>query len=356
MTAVTYPVDLPCPSSAALQFAERRQLSTLPGPRSSRVLSTDRTGSQTIEIFLRTREQVQVWLDWLRDDLIDGAAWFSASWPQPQGGVGVRRFIGSPSYPQYLPKRGGWLVMAQCQMRGRGILPTRNYQNEVSVDRPLVWWKLDEPNGANVGADSGLIGLPLQINPTKTTLGVASLCAVGSALRVLSAGANPSIAAHNSAFNFGAGDFTLTALLKVSNAPASLSTIVGHGVTNADFGNWFLHLTSDGLFGLALYTANSNDAANRFTSPLSIADGLAHRIVARRNGSTITLIQDDAVVLTGEFALPIWSSTSQIGVGCTPWASGANPDLLIFDGVIDEVALWNRALSDERLQAQFRAL
>ena len=140
---MTYPIEypaayLPSPASAPLQWAERRGLSTTPGPRQSRILYTDQHGTQSLEFILRSAAQVQRWVDWVRDDLVDGAAWFAASWAQPQGGVGVRRFIGTPSFPEYLPVINAWRVSAVCEVRGRGDLPMTPHPSPIIVDVDAV--------------------------------------------------------------------------------------------------------------------------------------------------------------------------------------------------------------------------
>lgn len=117
----TYPDALPGPISAPIQSAERRMLSSLPGARQSRALSRDRLAGQELQFWF-SHEQCAVFTDWLENTLVDAGAWFAASWPIPQGGVGVRKFIGAPSYPRFYPGFG-WLVSAVCEVRGRGDLP-----------------------------------------------------------------------------------------------------------------------------------------------------------------------------------------------------------------------------------------
>lgn len=123
MALIAYPADLPCPRVAPIQRYERRQLSALPGPRQSRVLQRDKYSTQTLEFICRTPTQMQAWLDWYRAILGDGAHWFAAEWPQPEGGTGVRRFVGAPVYAEVFRPRGGWRIQIECRVRGRGELP-----------------------------------------------------------------------------------------------------------------------------------------------------------------------------------------------------------------------------------------
>jgi len=109
---IAYPATLPDPIRAPIQSAERRILSTLPGPRQARALQRQRMAGQEIE-FVFTYAEAQAFAAWVKNDLIDGGAWFTANWPQPQGGPGTRRFIGAPSSPKFVPNVG-WHVTARC--------------------------------------------------------------------------------------------------------------------------------------------------------------------------------------------------------------------------------------------------
>jgi hypothetical protein len=118
---IVYPASLPGPTAAPFQPAERRLLSSLPGPRQSRPIQRDRKASQQLD-FIFKHAEVAIFEAWLDGPLVRAGAWFAASWPQPQGGVGVRRFVGEPSFPVYYPGVG-WHVSAQVEVRGRGELP-----------------------------------------------------------------------------------------------------------------------------------------------------------------------------------------------------------------------------------------
>jgi len=127
---LTYPDALPGPISAPFQPAERRLLSSLPGPRNARPMQRDRKASQTLD-FIFTHNELAIFEAWVDGALVRAGAWFAASWPQPQGGVGVRRFVGEPSYPTHYPQVG-WHVVAEVEVRGRGELPGERY--EIDLD------------------------------------------------------------------------------------------------------------------------------------------------------------------------------------------------------------------------------
>lgn len=122
MPAITYPAGLPMPSVATLTPTERRDVSSLPGPRSSRVRQRDFNATQQIEWAVLTRSELAELRTWWHDVLVEGGAWFAATWPLPEGlVVGVRKFLAEPQRTYLGNNR--WRVSAQCEVRGRGMSP-----------------------------------------------------------------------------------------------------------------------------------------------------------------------------------------------------------------------------------------
>jgi hypothetical protein len=121
MIPLVYPSALPGPIAAPFQAAERRLLSSLPGPRQARPLQRDRLAMQQVD-FIFTHDELTSFMAWLDMTLVRAGAWFTSNWAQPQGGEGVRRFIGEPTFPTYYPNVG-WHVSASCEVRGRGMAP-----------------------------------------------------------------------------------------------------------------------------------------------------------------------------------------------------------------------------------------
>lgn len=85
-------------------------------------MQRDRKAVQQLDFIFKFAELAE-FENWVTIDLIRAGAWFAAPWPQPQGGIGVRRFVEEPSYPTYYPGVG-WHVSAQVEVRGRGLAPT----------------------------------------------------------------------------------------------------------------------------------------------------------------------------------------------------------------------------------------
>lgn len=126
MTApIIYPDGFPCPLTSSLQRTEGRLLSQLAGPRQSRVASRDKVRTRQVTFMLESPAQCIAWLSWGLSTLQNWAAWFSVSWPLPEGGAANHRFLGVPSYPQFVAGLNGWQVQATLQIAGRAMAPTQ---------------------------------------------------------------------------------------------------------------------------------------------------------------------------------------------------------------------------------------
>lgn len=123
MTTLAYPDTLPCPQRAPFTRREARARSSVPGQRRTRTLYRDRGGAESVQ-FLLTFDQTLIWRDWIDSDLLNGGAWFAATWRLPSGRNGVYRFIDTPSYPEFVPVVG-WRVTALLEVRGRGMAPQK---------------------------------------------------------------------------------------------------------------------------------------------------------------------------------------------------------------------------------------
>lgn len=123
MAALTYPATLPTPAASTVTPAERRALSDANRPRDARALQTDRLAYERLTWPPLTIAQSAELMAWWRDDLIYGGAWFSATWPIPQGQIeAVRKFREQPRR-EFVPG-GFWRWTALCEIRGIGELPT----------------------------------------------------------------------------------------------------------------------------------------------------------------------------------------------------------------------------------------
>lgn len=122
MSSTAYPSTLPGPSAVAVTSAERRLLSDVTGgPQQTRGLQRDYLANEQIEWTFSANEAA-IFQAWWRTDLIYGGRWFASTWPTPAGWVATaRRFKGAPTWS--LMAVDAWRVAAQCEVRGRGLLP-----------------------------------------------------------------------------------------------------------------------------------------------------------------------------------------------------------------------------------------
>lgn len=123
MTELTFPVVLPSPSLSTVTPAERRAASDVTGgPQQFRGLQRDYLGTQRAEWNLLSPADAATFNAWWKVQLRSGGAWFSSTWPAPQGwGPHVRRFVGDPQWSHL--QNGFWRVSATFQVRGRGMPP-----------------------------------------------------------------------------------------------------------------------------------------------------------------------------------------------------------------------------------------
>jgi hypothetical protein len=122
MTALVYPTSLPVPSRVPRRAAERRGLSTGPGPMQARAKSRDWLADHDLE-FVYSPAEMAIFKDWWQDTLQYGGAWFAAhGWPSADPSVGgVYQFKGGVRTAHR--GEGNQRIQAVAQERGRGVDP-----------------------------------------------------------------------------------------------------------------------------------------------------------------------------------------------------------------------------------------
>ncbi len=140
--------------------------------------------------------------------------------------------------------------------------------------------------------------------------------------------------------NFTTSNFTLSAWIKISSGTGSRDIISKGGSGNTDKGYWLIVNGDDGIE--AGLTDGSVTRAYGSSSS-AVVDGNWHHVAAvfNRNGNLIIYIDGEAdgtpASITSEGDV---SSAYMLAVGRLS-SSGAE----YFNGIIDEVAVWNRSLS-----------
>ena len=247
---------------------------------------------------------------------------------------------GDPPAPvggaQTPPGAEGGALRAQA-VRGSAPPSAGPYDQIVLADSPVAYWRLGESGGTTaadqVGANPGLYA-------TSVTLGTAGAIAgePNTAVRLDGTTGRVTVADSPSLHLAAAGNLTIETWFKRSRIGAWELLVDkgwqswGLGFNNTDY----LKLSSYGFGDLA----RSNQR---------VTDTNWHHAVATRSGTT-SKIYLDGVDVTLPVSNLTWSDASAIDLHI---GSGNNSDY--FQGDIDEVAIYDRALSQNEVAEHFQA-
>ena len=151
--------------------------------------------------------------------------------------------------------------------------------------------------------------------------------------------------------DFGSGSFTLAAWIKSSTINALYSRIVSH-YCGGHYGHYQLvdiHLDGKGHAEINVRDNELNQVY--FAGTTNVEDGQWHYVVGVRDNDTLYLYVDSM-----QEGMADVSSVGDV-VGPQPWTIGASKDYqgivqTFYQGLIDDVRIYNRALSTEEIQAQ----
>ena len=208
--------------------------------------------------------------------------------------------------------------------------------NPIFTEALFAYWKMDEDKDASLAADSSGNGRPLQARGASP----GRSGRIAGAWRFARNGLQC-----NGAGNFGAGKGYTVSLwfstridsaqdLFVSTGPVA-SRGVKLGIT-ANGGLRYEHRGGKGKKGGRLIKGGSG-----------VNEGTWHHVVAVKDGPAMSLYVDGQLVGKGRNNSKL--KVSHIGLGCP--ATGASADAERFRGLIDEVAVWTRALSKSDVAA-----
>ncbi len=158
--------------------------------------------------------------------------------------------------------------------------------------------------------------------------------------------------------------FTVSAWIKARPQPRR-GAIVARGEDDDSWNlSWQMEVLPGGQLEVMLEDANDNNTCYPFhcmsgaptpncsAGDLFVADDAWHHVVLSRDASGELVIHvdgDERMTCTGS-ALPSSNNFQDLTFGCThgtigPPPGGEEPPIWFFRGAIDEVAIWNRALS-----------
>jgi trimeric autotransporter adhesin len=151
---------------------------------------------------------------------------------------------------------------------------------------------------------------------------------------------------NNPAFDFGSNDFTIQIWVNSndfgSGRPQTLIEKFG-GSTGT---GWTLTTTYEGT--ILFYAADGGIYLQ--SDPLSIPNGVWQEFVVERSGSAFSLYWDGNLAATWTYSGPISTCPNPLLVGARDAADGRD---FTVNGLIDNVAIWNRALSTSEIASSW---
>jgi Concanavalin A-like lectin/glucanases superfamily/PEP-CTERM motif len=162
--------------------------------------------------------------------------------------------------------------------------------------------------------------------------------------QALSLDNNPSqyaiLSADPTAFNFGSNDFTIQVWVNFNTFGSDIQTLI-EKFTGAGGPGWSLTAINNSL----QFYADGLPAVN--SSAVSITTGTWNQIVVARQGTTLDIYLNDSLVASdSSYVGAITTSSLPLLIGNRNSEDGRNYDV---NGSLDEIALWNRALSTSEI-------
>jgi hypothetical protein len=208
-----------------------------------------------------------------------------------------------------------------------------SYRDAVLADAPVAYWRLGETSGIVAGDEAashdGEYRGGVALGEPGAVAGDADPAAGFD-------GANDSVRIRN------APSLNPTSALSIETwlRPGSLAS---SSLVRKDT-QYMLRLTSGGRIVFRIWKGGT---ANEVSVPGAVtADSWSH-LVATWNGSTMELWVDGVLRATRALAAPSASGSQSLYLGST------NQSYDWLDGTLDEIALYDKALTPERIQAHF---
>lgn len=227
--------------------------------------------------------------------------------------------------------------------------------------KPIGWWKMDECQGTQIADWSGngnhgtlSIGASgTQVSVGTCSIGNTSAWSNGSAGKINSSlnfdGTDDYINVGNpAALNFGTGNFTISSWINLSGSGDR--TIVDKGNLSFLTNNGYNLMVSGGKLRFAI--ADGTDGYTVNTAPLSnttLNNGVWYHALVIWNSSSQTATYYLNGVNDGSYTTSNIDSTT----GANPFRIGIKYDTRLFSGKIDDVQIYNYALTPQQVKTVY---
>ncbi len=225
---------------------------------------------------------------------------------------------------------------------------TDTYEAAVLADAPQAYYRLDE-TGGTLAKDSSGHGYNGAYSGSGLTLNQPGLLANNSDTAAIFDGIAGEVACPAGLSPTGWTACTIEAWIKLSaNSFAAAVDVVANAKV-ASSNNGLVLAIGAGAASVTCSLGNGTGNSS-VTSAVSFAIGAIHHLCATWNGATMTLYIDGVSVATASHTGAISASTKNVALGYNPVAVGN-----YFPGSLDEVAIYNTALSAARVTVHYNA-
>ena len=236
------------------------------------------------------------------------------------------------------------------------ILNISDNVSMISTDNLVGWWKFDETSGV-MGSDSS----PKGFDATHTNLSSANIGVLGKFFNAISFdGQNDySRPGANSALNWGNGDGTISLWFKTSaDYGTSYGCMLINGAGGALQRRYLMHIDGDddAVKNTLRFDIDDNTSLKKVNSSVSVNDGLWHHAVGIRRGNELKLYLDGSEVLDGPTDITGYGDIDDsegLTIGATNDSLSGIASGQYFNGELDDIRVYNRALSEQEIAALY---
>ena len=224
---------------------------------------------------------------------------------------------------------------------GWAVVLTVSVDGGAESDPTMGWWKLDETSGTTAADSSSSGNTGTLENMSSSAWGSGK---VNGALRFDGSNDRVDVGAFDVT---GGSGLTLAAWFKADDFGTSDARIISKatGTATADH-YWMLSTVSSGGIKLRFRLKTSGSTTTYTASSGNLSSGTWTHAAAVWNGSQMLLYKDGASVgSTSKTGTLSTNGSVDVAIGNQPGGAGSKP----FDGYIDDVRIYNRALSQAEI-------